>query len=41
MHGVMATREVCETPRAFCLPVLFDVAGQAYVVDMLPRNFPM
>jgi predicted TIM-barrel fold metal-dependent hydrolase len=36
----MATREVCETARAFCLPVLFDVAGQAYVIDMLAPQFP-
>jgi predicted TIM-barrel fold metal-dependent hydrolase len=39
-HEAMATREVCETARAFRLPVLFDVAGQAYVIDMLASQFP-
>jgi uncharacterized protein len=39
-HEAMATREVCETARAFRLPVLFDVAGQAYVIDMLAAQFP-
>jgi uncharacterized protein len=39
-HEAMATREVCETARAFRLPVLFDVAGQAYVIDMLAPQFP-
>jgi predicted TIM-barrel fold metal-dependent hydrolase len=39
-HEAMATREVCETARTFGLPVLFDVAGQAYVIDMLAPQFP-
>jgi uncharacterized protein len=39
-HEAMATREICETARAFRLPVLFDVAGQAYVIDMLAPQFP-
>jgi hypothetical protein len=39
-HEAMATREVCETARAFRLPLLFDVAGQAYVIDMLAPQFP-
>jgi uncharacterized protein len=39
-HEAMATREVCETAQAFRLPLLFDVAGQAYVVDMLAPQFP-
>jgi hypothetical protein len=39
-HEAMATREVCETAQAFRLPVLFDVAGQAYVIDMLAPQFP-
>jgi uncharacterized protein len=39
-HEAMATREVCETARAFSLPLLFDVAGQAYVIDMLAPQFP-
>ena len=39
-HEAMATREVCETARAFGLPLLFDVAGQAHVMDMLAPQFP-
>jgi predicted TIM-barrel fold metal-dependent hydrolase len=39
-HEAMATREVCETARAFRLPVLLDVAGQAHVIDMLAPQFP-
>lgn len=39
-HEAMATREICETARAFRLPILFDVAGQAYVVDMLAPSYP-
>jgi predicted TIM-barrel fold metal-dependent hydrolase len=39
-HEAMATREVCETARAFRLPLLYDVAGQAYVMDMLAPQFP-
>jgi uncharacterized protein len=39
-HEAMPTREVCETARAFGLPVLFDVAGRAYVMDMLAPQFP-
>jgi uncharacterized protein len=39
-HEAVATREVCETARAFGLPLLFDVAGQAYVIDMLAPQFP-
>jgi predicted TIM-barrel fold metal-dependent hydrolase len=39
-HEAMATREVCETARAFRLPLMFDVAGQAYVIDMLAPQFP-
>ena len=38
-HEAMATREVCETAQAFRLPLLFDVAGQAYVVDMLAPQY--
>jgi uncharacterized protein len=39
-HEAMATREVCETARAFRLPLLFDVAGRAYLMDMLAPQFP-
>jgi predicted TIM-barrel fold metal-dependent hydrolase len=39
-HEAMPTREVCEAARAFRLPLLVDVAGQAYVVDMLAPSYP-
>jgi uncharacterized protein len=37
VHGydAMPTREVCEAARAFRLPILVDVAGQASVIEML------
>lgn len=42
VHGfdAMPTREVCEAARAFCLPVLVDVVGQASVIEMLAPSFP-
>lgn len=42
VHGrdAMPTREVCEVARAFGLPVLVDVIGQASVVDMLAPQYP-
>jgi predicted TIM-barrel fold metal-dependent hydrolase len=39
-HEAMATREVCEAARAFRLPLLFDVAGQAYMIDLLAPQYP-
>jgi predicted TIM-barrel fold metal-dependent hydrolase len=42
VHGrdAMPTREVCEVARAFRLPLLVDVVGQAHVVDMLAPQYP-
>jgi len=42
VHGrdAMPTREVCEAARAFRLPLLVDVVGQAHVVDMLAPQYP-
>ncbi len=42
IHGfdAMPTREVCETARAFNLPLLVDVIDQAGVVDMLAPQYP-
>jgi predicted TIM-barrel fold metal-dependent hydrolase len=34
-HDAMPHRELCEAARRYGLPVLVDVAGQAYVMDML------
>ena len=39
-HDAMPTREVCEAARAYRLPILADVAGQAHVVDMLAPQYP-
>jgi predicted TIM-barrel fold metal-dependent hydrolase len=36
----MPTREVCEAARAFRLPLLVDVIGQAHVVDMWAPQYP-
>jgi predicted TIM-barrel fold metal-dependent hydrolase len=42
LHGydAMPTREVCETARAFRIPLLVDVVGQAQVVEMLAPEYP-
>ncbi len=42
IHGfeAMPTREVCESARAFRLPVLADVAGRTEVVEMLAPQYP-
>ena len=39
-HDAMPTREVCEAARAFRLPILVDVGGQASVVEMLAPQYP-
>lgn len=39
-HDAMPTREVCEAARAFQIPLLVDVAGQAQVVEMLAPEYP-
>jgi hypothetical protein len=39
-HESLPTREVCEAVRAFRIPILVDVAGQAHVVDMLAPQYP-
>jgi uncharacterized protein len=42
LHGfeAMPTREVCESARAFGMPVLADVVGRAEVVDLIAPQFP-
>ena len=39
-HDAFPTREVCEAARALGLPILVDVFGRAYVIEMLAREFP-
>jgi uncharacterized protein len=35
-----AGREVCEAARAFGLPMLYDVAGEAHLLDMVAPEYP-
>src|SRR5262245_57647520 len=39
-HDAMPTREICEAARAFRLPLLVDVVGQTYVIEMLAPSYP-
>ncbi|MGH2733647.1 MAG: amidohydrolase family protein [Actinomycetota bacterium] len=39
-HDAMATREVCEAARALRLPLLVDVVGRTYLVDLLASEYP-
>ena len=39
-HDAMPTREICEVARAFRIPVLADIVGQAAVIDMLAPQYP-
>ena len=38
-HEAMPTREVCETARAFRVPLLVDVAGKPSVIEMLAPEY--
>ncbi|HVJ82623.1 MAG TPA: amidohydrolase family protein, partial [Planctomycetia bacterium] len=38
-HEGMINREICDAARALGVPVLFDVAGQAAVIDMFAPQF--
>lgn len=42
VHGYdgMPGREVCETAKAFCIPLLLDVIGRAEVIDMMAPQYP-
>lgn len=39
-HDAQITREVCESARAFSLPVLYDVVGEVSVVELLAEEYP-
>lgn len=39
-HDAMPTREVCDTARAFRLPLLVDVFGRPYVAEMMASQYP-
>jgi uncharacterized protein len=39
-HDAPITREVCETARAFSLPVIYDVVGEVSVLELLAKEYP-
>jgi uncharacterized protein len=39
-HDAPITREVCESARAFSLPVIYDVVGAVSVVELLAEEYP-
>jgi uncharacterized protein len=39
-HDAPITREVCDSARAFSLPVLYDVVGEVSVVELLAEEYP-
>ena len=39
-HDAPITREVCETARAYSLPVLYDVTGEVSVCELLAQEYP-
>lgn len=39
-HDARISREICETARAFHIPVLYDVVGEVSIVDLLAREYP-
>lgn len=40
LNDAPITREVCESARAFSLPVLYDVVGEVSVVELLAEEYP-
>jgi uncharacterized protein len=39
-HDGRITREICEVARAFSLPVLYDVMGEVWGVELLAQEYP-
>ena len=39
-HDAAITREVCDSARAFSLPVLYDVVGEVSVIELLAEEYP-
>ena len=39
-YDARITREICEVARAFSLPVLYDVMGEVWVVELLAAEYP-
>lgn len=39
-HDAAITREICAAARAYALPVLYDVAGEVSVCELLAQEYP-
>jgi uncharacterized protein len=39
-YDARITREICDTARAFALPVLYDVMGEVSVIELLATEYP-
>jgi predicted TIM-barrel fold metal-dependent hydrolase len=39
-HDGRITREVCEAARRFSVPILYDVMGEAFVIDLVAPEYP-
>jgi hypothetical protein len=39
-HDARITREICEAARAFEVPVLYDIAGEVSVLELLAEQYP-
>lgn len=39
-HDARITREVCEAARVFAVPILYDVMGEASVIDLIAPEYP-
>ncbi len=39
-HDAVISREVCEAARHYSLPILYDVMGDAAVIDLLAKEYP-
>jgi predicted TIM-barrel fold metal-dependent hydrolase len=39
-HDARITREICETARAFNLPILYDVTGEVSICELLAEEYP-
>ncbi len=40
VHDARTTREVCEVAREYHLPILYDVASRAFLVELLAAEYP-
>jgi uncharacterized protein len=40
LHDARITREICEAARRFKLPIMYDVMGEVFVVELLATEYP-